>query len=311
MFFMYQSFLVHIVPENLVLPGPLHYNTHMESNRQGRHTQKPSRNIGKDISSLENYSGDFRLFLQQELARRCQGNHRYSLRAFAKSLQVAPSALSDMLNGKRSITKASIEKLSLSIGLSLKQIEYFQSKAVKSKRNGPILPEFQQLTSDQFAFISDWYHYAILELTKIQGFTSSLPWIARNLGITRTEANAAVERLMRLGLLGERGGEWVDISEGYTTNLEPGLTNSAARYLQKQILEQSLLALATVPRELRDHTSMTMAIDPRDLPEAIERIKKFRRELCVFLERRPHRKEIYQLSISLFPVTETQKQKEN
>ncbi|MNL23447.1 hypothetical protein D3C87_1448360 [compost metagenome] len=51
---------------------------------------------------------------------------------------------------------------------------------------------------------------------------------------------------------------------------------------------------------------MTMACDPADLPEAVKRIAAFRRELCEFLERNKKPKEVYQLSISLFPQTQIQ-----
>jgi hypothetical protein len=47
-----------------------------------------------------------------------------------------------------------------------------------------------------------------------------------------------------------------------------------------------------------------MAIDPRDLPEAKERIKKFRRELMTYLQRKGTRfDEVYQLAISLYPIS--------
>lgn len=249
-------------------------------------------------------TGDFKLYLQQELVERCRKNPRYSLRAFAKSLGVAPSALSDMLNGKRTITPASIERLGLALGLSLKDIESFK-KHKASKTNATSL-QFQQMTLDNFALISDWYHYAILELIKVQDFEPSVAWVAKALGINKAEAKAAVERLRRLELIEERNGKWIDVSEGFTTNIEPGLTSSASKKLQKQILQQSIEALVEIPLELRNHTSMTMACDPADMPEAVKRITAFRRELCEFLERNKKPKEVYQLSISLFPQTQIQ-----
>jgi hypothetical protein len=48
---------------------------------------------------------------------------------------------------------------------------------------------------------------------------------------------------------------------------------------------------------------LTMAIDRRRLPEAIEMITRFRRELGLFLEQDERKTDVYQLSISLFPVT--------
>jgi uncharacterized protein (TIGR02147 family) len=249
---------------------------------------------------------DFRSLLQQELIRRCRNNPRYSLRSFAKSLEISSSALTEMINGKRTITKKSIEKCGLIIGLSLDEVDaYIQSTKSPERiaiENSQI--NYRQITIDQYSLISDWYHYAIIELVKIEGFKSEASWIARALGITKTEASIAIERLLRLSLLEKtETGELVDTSEGYSTNINSDLTSVGAKQFQKQILEQSIEALMTVPIEKRNHTSMTMAINPELLPEAKQRITKFRRELCAFLESKGPKVEIYQMSLSLFPIT--------
>ncbi len=56
-------------------------------------------------------SVDFRLFLQQELVRRCRENRNYSLRAFARHLNLEPSFLSKLLRGERNITIDMFRKL--------------------------------------------------------------------------------------------------------------------------------------------------------------------------------------------------------
>lgn len=246
-------------------------------------------------------ASEFRFVLQDKLLQRCRDNPRYSLRAFAKSLQVSPSALSAMINGKRPITDKMTRKLGLELGLKLEQLDQFLSHSQSSTPT----PTYQQLTLDTYTFISDWYHYAILELTRLKHFESDPAWISQTLGISRSETNAAIERLIRLGLLAiDKKGRMIDTSEnGLATNINGDLTSIAAKKLQKQILEKSIKALEEVPVEDRNHTSMTMAIHPQDLHEATEKIKIFRRELCQYFERRPKPTQIYQLSISLFPVT--------
>jgi hypothetical protein len=46
-----------------------------------------------------------------------------------------------------------------------------------------------------------------------------------------------------------------------------------------------------------------MAIDVSRLPEAKARIRDFRRELCAFLQDGRPRQRVYELSLSLFPVS--------
>lgn len=251
------------------------------------------------------YSLNFRARLQQELVNRSRKNPQYSLRSFAKSLQIQSSALAEMLSGKRTITKKTIEKLGLSLGLSMEELNHYQ--AVKSQKSSPgasAKATYHSITIDQYALISDWYHYAILELIKVKEFKSNNAWISRVLGITKSEVNIAVERLLRMGLLETTSsGDLRDTSTGFSTNISGSLTSQGSKQLQKQILEQSIEALTNLPIEVRNHTSMTMAIDPKHLPEAIKRIASFRRELCEYLESQGDPTEIYQLSLSLFPIT--------
>lgn len=254
---------------------------------------------------------DFRARLQQELINRCRKNPSYSLRSFAKALQIQSSALTEMLNGKRTITKKSIEKLGFIMGLSLEEMNFYLSQGKKSPQeveNSESQAHYRQLNLDQYSLISDWYHYAIIELIKVESFRPDNTWIAKALGLTKSQVNIAVERLLRLGLIEQtESGDLKDTSSGFSTNIASNLTSTGSKQLQKQILEQSIEALMNVPLEERNHTSMTMAIDPKHLPEAIKRLTKFRRELCEYLESQGNPTEIYQLSLSLFPITQIQK----
>ena len=249
-------------------------------------------------------AGDFRSLLQEELIARCRRNSSYSLRSFAKSMGISHSALAEMMNGKRKITKNSIEKLGLTLGLSFDDIIQFQGIS-HIGISAPQISNYQQITIDQFAVISDWYHFAILELIKIKDFPHTTADFSRALGISRSEANIALERLLRVGIIEQtKEGHYSEMNGGFATNISENLTSIGSRKLQKQILEQSIEALMNVSIEQRNHTSMTMAIDPKLIPEAISRIKKFRRELTEFLEASGDAKEVYQLSLSLFPITQ-------
>ncbi len=60
----------------------------------------------------------FRLSLQSELVRRMRVNPKYSLRAFARFLEIDPSSLSQYLRGRRKFTEKQVETLALKLGLS-------------------------------------------------------------------------------------------------------------------------------------------------------------------------------------------------
>lgn len=213
-----------------------------------------------------------------------------------------------MLNGKRPITNDMKVRIGLALGLEPQKIDQMRSQPDRRKKTKsdqiPKSAEIQQLTLDTFSIISDWYHYAILELIKVRGFQPDHAWIAKALGITRSEVNIAVERLSRVGLLDTNTKEWRDLSEnGKATNIDSQLTSAGSRKLQKQILEKSIAALQTLPLDVRNHTSITVAVNPEDIPIAKEKIKEFRRDLADFFESNAKPREVYHVSISLYPIT--------
>jgi uncharacterized protein (TIGR02147 family) len=255
---------------------------------------------------------DLREYLRRDLIRRCKLNPRYSLRAFSRFLKIDSSALSKILAGKRAASPALTKQLCVRLGLDPKQTANFLSTTGETRGRKsltespkPSLPkaDYKQLTYDLFQVISDWYHYAILELTKLNDFKPTRAWVARSLGITIPEVDEAVERLQRLEFLEITAeGRWIDRS-GDVTTVGNDFTAIAFRKYQKQILEKAITALEEVPLENRDHTSMLMAGDSLLLPEAKKLIAEFRRKLCALLESGTQKDELYQLGIALYPLT--------
>jgi uncharacterized protein (TIGR02147 family) len=243
---------------------------------------------------------EFRTFLQQELLRRCKSNPSYSLRAFAQALEIESSSLSKILHGRRRITPTMFDRFAKRLRLTPDQKQKFATSLTTSRR---AQADYQQLGMDLFQVIAEWHHFAILELTQLEQFEADAGWIARALGLTNLEAQAAIDRLKRLELLKvKENGQWIDAS-GATTTIQDGVTSEMLRRFQRQILEKGIRALEEEPLDKRDHTSMTMAINSKMLPEAKKRIRKFRRELCAFLKSRRPYDEVYHLGVALYPVT--------
>ncbi|MBT3982532.1 MAG: TIGR02147 family protein [Bacteriovoracaceae bacterium] len=264
-------------------------------------------NIGKDIQKDEKNPSDLRIYLQQELLRRCRINPNYSLRAFARSAGINHSTLSQIIRGKRPLTEKSILKLCKGLNFGPEEtsgyIEGFRETTGKDVNQ----KNYHQLTIDAFQVISDWYHWAILELIKVQEFQASSKWISKVLGISINEVNVAIERLKRLEILEvDENGKWNDHSDGFTTIIDKEFTNIALKKYQKQLLEKAANAMDDTDRDQRDQSSMTMAVNVEKMPEAKKIIKKFRRDLCDLLED-GNRQEVYQLVVSLFPLGNVKK----
>lgn len=266
---------------------------------------------GMDTKNIQSGSTgqfrDFRAYLQHVLNCRCRENSQYSLRAFAKSLEVEPSALSKILNGKRSITPRMFERLSGKLNLKEEEYDYYHPKNAHLQTKKV---ESQPVDSDAFHFICDWYHYAILELIQTKDFVPDVKWVASALGIARSQVEEAVNRLKKMNyLIIDDLGRWHDNSGNLSTTNTPYST-IAFRHLQKQILSMGVEAMDMIPMERRSQTSMTFAINVNKLDHAKELFKKFRRELAELLQT-GDKDDVYHFSMSFYPVTHMSEENKN
>lgn len=244
-------------------------------------------------------SSDFKSYLQEELVLRCRRNPAYSLRSFAKALDVSPSFLSKILNGQRRVTEPVFQKIVTHLNLETGVVKVF-----KASESSTADMNFNPLQLEYFKMISDWYHYALIELTNLKGFKNSPEWIAGKLGITVNQAKAATERLLNLQLLEIKDGQLRATSGGNTTTKNE-FTALAFKKMQDDLLNKAIRSLWDEDLEHRDHTSICMAIHPGDIPEVKIRLAKARREICRYLERPQKEKptQVYNLSLSFFALS--------
>lgn len=263
---------------------------------------------------LVNYK-DYRIYLKNTFENRCKANSRYSLRAFARDLEISPSKLCEIFAEKRGMSLDTAQRVAFNLSLSKKEINYFcdlvAAQHARSNKDRELASEriqksklsynYKNLTTDQFNLVANWYHYAILELLSIAGFRSDARWISKRLGITESQAKEALLRLRKLRLLKQEGNLYKRADKNITTTYD--VPSLAIRELNKQLILKGIDALERQNVNERDFSTITMAIDKRKLSEAKERIKEFRRELAAFLEDGAQ-KNVYSLCIQLFRIDE-------
>jgi transcriptional regulator with XRE-family HTH domain len=80
----------------------------------------------------------------------------YSLRAFAKYLEINQSFLSKLLKGQRAVTKDLAATVAPKLGLKPAQVKALFSTGTAS------MPGFLSLSDDEFELLSEWHHFAII-----------------------------------------------------------------------------------------------------------------------------------------------------
>jgi uncharacterized protein (TIGR02147 family) len=242
--------------------------------------------------------------LKDEFSRRSAANPRYSLRSFAKALDVSPTILSLVMSGKRPLAKKTALKIADRLALTPLQMQLLMAKTRPQAKEAPVgasAYEFDAISLETFSVISDWIHYAILSLLEIPNVKSDAKWIAKALNINEVAAQSALDRLQQLGMIKKSKGKWKQSS--MPIKVENKVSTSATRKFQAQLLQKAMASLENDPIEVRDFSSMTLAIDPELIPYAIEKIRAFRRELTADLESKGNAKEVYNLTVQIFPVS--------
>jgi uncharacterized protein (TIGR02147 family) len=252
-------------------------------------------------------------FIRNELQRRIDKNPRYTMRAFAKSLNLNIGTLSSLLQGRRPLTQKTAVRLFEKLGTAPhKQSEILEaidaSRAPTAQIEASLLRGRMELDEEIFQTISAWYHYGILQLVRTDNFGteakhSSARCIARKLKISETEASLAIERLLNVGLLKKNEKGVLTRTQNRITTANKTLTSAALKSLQKQIREKAIHSIENDSIDVRCMTSMTMAIDSSKIGEARNLIEEFQERLSRFLEK-GRKESVYQLSVSLFPLQE-------
>src|ERR1700761_4517065 len=77
----------------------------------------------------------YKVYLQEELARRCERNPRYSVRAFARALDINDGALSQILSGKRVPAYRTAQRIIRALMLSPDEEQSFLASLAERHRS--------------------------------------------------------------------------------------------------------------------------------------------------------------------------------
>lgn len=253
-------------------------------------------------------------FLLRELDRRRSRNQSYSLRAFARDLELSVSHLSEVISGARGLSGKSAAKIADKLKLRpAEQSYWFDLVIVETTRNAQArelakerlkstrnLQSLKKIKAEQFQVISEWYHLALLELINLKDFQPDAAWIAEKLSITEKQATTAIARLKSIGLLKTDGKKW----EGNDSVAEifSEVPSRAIRGFHKQIIENSIYSLQHGSMGDREIQSMLVAIPKNYVTEFRNDMKKFLIEFWEKIKDEP-KDSVYALSVQLCPVT--------
>jgi len=260
---------------------------------------------------------DYRSWLKDLYEERKAQDAFFSWRYLAGRLGVDASYLLRVAQGSRHLSEDALEKLATFAGLKGRDLEIFRALAAFNRARGSreqqeCFRRLQELRSPGLATIPDdhveffrkWFPVVVRTLGGLTGFVDDPKWIASRLdpSIRPEEAQQAVELVKRLGLLRQGpDGRW-ELADPFLS-AAPGMDPSVMRAFQKQMIGLAGESLDRHPPALRDITTLTLALDLDDLPEARERLRTLRESLLRLSGENPAPRQVYQLNLQLFPLT--------
>jgi uncharacterized protein (TIGR02147 family) len=268
-----------------------------------------------NILSQETYQA----ILTAKYNDRLERNAQYSLRSFAQKLKMPPSALSEVLSGKRGISRNRAENIAKTLGMTPLETVYFvslveschaRSKGVREISRSRALKCRQifenPLNQDHFQFIANWWHFAILELSRTKGFKACPIWISKKIGISVTETKEAVRRLIRLNILKKSAKSLVPTGDWLVTTPHD-IPSEAIRKSHRDLIRKAFASVDQQEVQQRNLTSLIFAIDTtneKKLQEAKDLIMEFNRKLNKISSNSSEKTQLYCFTTQLFLLEE-------
>ncbi|MGE3757115.1 MAG: DUF4423 domain-containing protein [Pseudobdellovibrionaceae bacterium] len=244
--------------------------------------------------------------LKEDFSRRTRTNPAFSLRAYAKYLGLHPSTLSQVLLGNRPLPQKTVSAVLMRLRLNARERTLFKESLEfkKTKLDQiPIHTEDRRYLLDEtyFQIIAEWEHYAVLTLFDCKEFEATQEDIQSRLNISKSRAEVVLANLLKYGLImQDKNGKIVKAYPSVRTTED--VASQALQASHFDTLELGKRKLEEVSVELRDFSSMMVAVDSAKLPETKQIIREFRRKMMALLKD-GRKSEVYQLAIQFYPIT--------
>lgn len=238
---------------------------------------------------------NFATYLEKEFLERKKKNPAFSLRAFARLLEIDQSTLSKFFKGHRELSWTIRKQCLLKLGANDNLINDFEEE------RRTLLSEYTQLEESFIAIMSEWKYWAILEYLKINNSPTEEDLTKRFL-TSSIELKKIFHDLTKLGFIESEGKSYKLLKPNNSWS-DGAKTSEARKSLQKQLSQLSYSAIEEFSIDSRYHGSLTVAVDKNKLPEIKEKIMNFQAELGQFIQKKSSLNEVYQLTVSFFPLS--------
>lgn len=236
--------------------------------------------------------------LQVKLAEMQLRNPQYSLRAFAKSLNIHAASLSEFFNDKRQFSPKMAKKIIEKLALSPERREELLS--LVDSTHETVTVERVQLDTDNYFLVADPIYYALLCLIETKDFKEDLHWMAKRLKRPSEQVSLAVDRLIRVKLLVRDQNQQLVYNANAQLMTSDDIANASLRLRHSENLEAARDALVNLPVDKRYFNFETLPMGHENMAEAKKIINEARAKL-VKLSSESSKDDVYEFCFNFFP----------
>ena len=264
---------------------------------------------------MDIFPEDHRDYLKTELIKRFQRRPQYSLRAFARDLELSPSTLSDFLNNKLGISEERISQLSKKIALENKHKEHWLDlvKLKFSKKNSDVqLAKIRikqrleknggKLPLARFKTLTTWYYLCVYHLIQMHPRFQDANKCSQALGITFPQVQAALKALIQVGIL-TWDGTLYKPQDDYVLVSEKTPSEHVRQY-HSQFLKKAWDSVEGQPPSSRELSTCLMTIRKNDIGKIRLDIQNFADQMVSKYTTTDDVDELYCLTTQFFSLTE-------
>jgi uncharacterized protein (TIGR02147 family) len=263
---------------------------------------------------------DYRTYLKDYYFDQKSKKKYFSYRYFSKKAGINASAfLYYAIEGKRNLTKQTIEKISNAIGHEKQEKDYFenlvffnQAKRIseKTKYYSKIVEcrehlDIITIDKDRYDFYRKWYNSIIRELVTMLDFKGDYALLGSYVTppISAKQAKESLALLERLGFL-ERDSNGLFHQTDVLIKTKPEAHDAfIIERFQTEMLEMAIKGFDNIPRNDRMNASTTFSISEATFELFKLKTREFRKDLLELAKLDNEPSLVFQFTFNLFPMS--------
>ncbi|MBN1308221.1 MAG: TIGR02147 family protein [Chitinispirillaceae bacterium] len=266
---------------------------------------------------------DYRDYLRDHFHYNKSCHRFFSFRYVAGKTGLDASFYVKVLNKQKHIANSAIPILATFLKLSKRESSYFSTlvhfnKAKSTDQETFYLqkllllrkPVTTVLDNDLYEYLASWWNVALREELNIISFQEDYNDLASRFhpALSLQQAQRSIKLLQKLGLITSDGTGALRPTHDFVTT--SGVDQiKAVRSYQKSALKLATRAIDTVPKELRDISTLTVSASRQCFETIRERINDLRREIIELVRKDKDFEEVYQINFQVFPLTRNKAKK--